>query len=162
MRPDLLESLRIPVAAALCALLAAAVPASAGAAGPAKTEFLNSDKALRSDLPFSEAVRHGDTLYLSGQVGVEPGTLKLVPGGVRAEAKQALENIRALLASHGRSTSDILKCTVMLADIADWAAFNEVWRAFLKKPFPARSALGASGLALGARVEVECIASAGP
>ena len=145
----------------LVALLIALPPLAAGAAEPTRTEFLNSGTVLAGDLPFSEAVRHGDTIYLSGQVGIVPGTLKLVPGGVRAEAQQALENIRTILAANGRTTADIIKCTVMLADIADWPAFNEVWRAFLKRPFPARSALGASGLALGARVEVECIATAG-
>jgi 2-iminobutanoate/2-iminopropanoate deaminase len=151
----------LPVAIALGAVLLAAPLTVAAAAQPVRTEFLNSGKVLTGDLPFSEAVRHGDTLYLSGQIGIEPGTLKLVAGGMRAEAKQALENIRAVLAAHGRTTSDLLKCTVMLADMADCPAFNEVWRAFLTKPYPARSALGASGLALGARVEVECIASAG-
>jgi len=149
---------RLPRVAALIV----ALPLAAGAAQPATPQFLDSGTVLRGDLPFSEAVRHGDTLYLSGQVGVVPGTLRLVPGGVRAEAQQALENIRTILAAHGRSPADLIKCTVMLADIADWPAFNEVWRAFLKKPFPARSALGTSGLALGARVEVDCIAAAGP
>jgi 2-iminobutanoate/2-iminopropanoate deaminase len=157
MTPDRSRSACLPRVAALIVTL----PLAAGAAEPATTEFLNSGTVLTGDLPFSEAVRHGDTLYLSGQVGVAPGTLKLVPGGMRAEAQQALENIRAILAAHGRSPADIIKCTVMLADMADWPAFNEVWRAFLKKPFPARSALGVSGLALGARVEVECIATAG-
>ncbi|MBS0395955.1 MAG: RidA family protein [Proteobacteria bacterium] len=149
-----------PLAVAALLLLAAI---GAGAAEPAaRTEFRNSGKVLSGDLPFSEAVRHGDTLYLSGQIGIAPGTLELVPGGVRAQARQALENIRTILEANGRTTADLMKCTVMLADMADWPAFNEVWRAFLARPYPARSALGASGLALGARVEVECIASAGP
>jgi 2-iminobutanoate/2-iminopropanoate deaminase len=150
-----------PLAAVLFTGLPTAVAAGDGAP-PAKTEFLNSGKVLAGDLPFSEAVRHGDTLYLSGQVGILPGTRTLAPGGMRAEAQQALENIRTVLAAHGRSTADLLKCTVMLADMTDWPAFNEVWTAFLKKPLPARSAIGANGLALGARVEVDCIASARP
>ncbi len=158
MTPDRVRPLSLPFAA----ILMLALPLAASAAEPAKTEFLNSPQALAADLPFSQAVRHGDTLYLSGQVGTVPGTRNLVPGGLRAEAQQALENIRAALAANGRTTADLLKCTVMLADMADWPAFNEVWRAFLKKPYPARSAFGASGLALGARVEVECIAAAGP
>jgi 2-iminobutanoate/2-iminopropanoate deaminase len=146
---------------ALTALLLA-LPLCAAAGERAATEFLNSGKVLRGDLPFSEAVRHGDTLYLSGQIGIKPGTLTLVPGGMAAEARQALENIRTVLEAHGRTTADLFKCTVMLADMADWPAFNEVWRGFLRKPYPARSALGASGLALGARVEIECLAAAGP
>jgi 2-iminobutanoate/2-iminopropanoate deaminase len=157
MKIDRCRFARRPLATALVS----ALPLLAAAAEPARTEFLDSGTVLTGDLPFSEAVRHGDTLYLSGQVGIAPRTLKLVPGGVRAEAQQALENIRTILAAHGRTPADIIKCTVMLADMADWPAFNEVWRAFLKKPYPARSALGANGLALGARVEVECIATAG-
>ena len=146
----------------LAALAALGIVPLSAADGPPKVEFKNSGRVLGADLPFSEAVRLGDTLYLSGQVGIAPGTLKLVPGGMRAEAQQALENIRAVLEAHGRTTGDLRKCTVMLADMGDWPAFNEVYRAFLKKPLPARSAFGTNGLALGARVEVECIADAGP
>ena len=155
--PLQLLSGRLPTAAAA---LAAALLCGAAAAAPGAPEFLNSGKVLAGDLPFSEAVRHGDTLYLSGQVGIEPLTLKLVPGGIRAEARQALENIRTVLAANHRTLTAVVKCTVMLADIADWPAFNEVWRAFFAKPYPARSAFAANGLALGARVEVECIAAA--
>jgi 2-iminobutanoate/2-iminopropanoate deaminase len=120
--------------------------------------FLNSGKVLPATLPFSEAVRVGNTLYLSGQIGVRPGTLTLVPGGMDAEARQTMENIRTSLTAHGYSMSDVVKCTVMLADMADWPAFNAVYQTFFTPPFPARSALGANGLALGARVEVECTA----
>jgi len=122
-------------------------------------EYLNSGKVLPTNLPFSEAVRVGEVLYLSGQIGVLPGTLKLAPGGTRAEARQAMENIRATLEAHGRSMRDVVKCTVMLADMSEWSAFNEVYVSFFSPPYPARSALGANGLALGARVEVECIAA---
>ncbi len=145
------------IATALGCLVAATALA---ATPPAHVEFLNSETAAKAGLPFSEAVRNGDTIYLSGQVGNVPGTRTLVPGGFPAEARQALENIRAILTAHGRTTADLVKCTVMLADMADWPAFNEIYVSFLKKPYPARSAIGASGLALGARVEVECIASA--
>jgi 2-iminobutanoate/2-iminopropanoate deaminase len=84
-----------------------------------------------------------------------------VPGGIQAQARQALENIRASLEANGYSMRDLVKCTVMLADIGEWAAFNEVYRTFFTPPYPARSAFGASGLALGARVEVECVAAKG-
>ncbi len=144
---------------AACALLAAARPALAGDA-PA-VEFLNSGKVTPTTLPFSEAVRVGETLYLSGQIGVRPGQEELVPGGIEAEARQTLENIRTTLETHGYSLRDVVKCTVMLADIAEWAAFNAVYRTFFPPPYPARSAFGATGLALGARVEVECIAVRG-
>jgi len=152
----------MPTAKMLRLLVTPALLLIVAGASAAPPTFLNSGKVLVGDLPFSEAVRHGDTLYLSGQVGIAPGTMKLVPGGMRAEAAQALANIRTILEANGRSLRDVIRCTVMLADMADWPAFNEVWRATLEKPFPARSAFGASGLALGARVEVECIANAAP
>lgn len=144
-------------ALATLVLLFVGAPA-ARAEEPPAVEFLNSGKIVPATLPFSEAVRVGDTLYLSGQVGIKPGTLELVPGGIEAEARQTLDNIRTTLEAHGYSLRDVVKCTVMLADIAEWAAFNEVYKTFFSPPYPARSALGANGLAIGARVEVECIA----
>jgi 2-iminobutanoate/2-iminopropanoate deaminase len=129
------------------------------AAEPDFIEFLNSGKVLPANLPFSEAVRVGKTLYLSGQIGNVPGTLKLVPGGIGAESRQTLGNIRRSLEAHGYSMRDVVKCTVMLADISEWGAFNEVYKTFFTSPYPARSAFGAAGLAAGARVEVECIAA---
>lgn len=146
-------------------LLLSSLAASAGAATPAadtvgpEVEHLNSGLTLPTNLPFSEAVRLGDTLYLSGQVGVKPGTLELVPGGMAAEARQVLDNIGAALEAHGQSLDDVVKCTVMLADMGDWPAFNEVYQSYFSAPYPARSAFGANGLALGARVELECIAA---
>ncbi|MBX9629004.1 MAG: Rid family detoxifying hydrolase [Burkholderiales bacterium] len=125
-------------------------------------EYYNSGRVLPTTLPFSEAVRVGNTVYLSGQVGIAPGTMKLVPGGMKEEARQTMENIKASLEANGHTMRDVVKCTVMLADISEWAAFNEVYRTFFAPPFPARSALGANGLALGARVEVECIAAVTP
>lgn len=129
----------------------------ATAAEPAKVEFLNSGKMEKS-LPFSEAVKVGDTLYLSGQIGIKPGALELVPGGMKPEAEQTLANVRAVLEAHGYALKDVVKCTVMLADMSKWAAFNEVYKSVFKPPYPARSAFGANGLALGAQVELECIA----
>jgi|SRR5688572_312433 2-iminobutanoate/2-iminopropanoate deaminase len=140
------------------ATILAAFTATAIAGSPPAVEFLNSGKITPATLPFSEAVRVGDTLYLSGQVGVKPGTLELAPGGIRGEARQALENIKTTLGTHGYSMRDVVKCTVMLADIAEWATFNEVYKAYFSPPYPARSAFGTNGLAIGARVEVECVA----
>ena len=140
-----------------CALLAAGAPPLAARGD--SPEYLNSGKVLPKDLPFSEAVRVGDTLYLSGQIGIVPGSMSLVPGGIEAEARQTLDNIRTTLKAHDYEMSDLVKCTVMLADIGEWAAFNEVYRTFFSPPYPARSAFGANGLALGARVELECIAA---
>jgi 2-iminobutanoate/2-iminopropanoate deaminase len=138
--------------------LLGAVMGSSAAATPPRVEFLNSGKVLPGSLPFSEAVRVGDTLYLSGAIGVEPGTLKLVPGGIEPESRRTLQNLRITLEAHGYSLSDVVKCTIMLADIGEWARFNAIYGEFFAAPYPARSAFGTSGLALGARVEVECIA----
>jgi reactive intermediate/imine deaminase len=150
-----MSTLRTIIAA--IAFMAAAQPALAD--DDPDVEFLNSGKVVPATLPFSEAVRVDDTLYLSGQIGIEPGTMKVVPGGIREEARQALANIKTSLEANGYAMRDVVKCTVMLADIAEWASFNEVYKTFFAAPYPARSALGASGLALGARVEVDCIAA---
>jgi 2-iminobutanoate/2-iminopropanoate deaminase len=108
-------------------------------------------------VPFSEAVRVGRMLYLSGQIGTD-GTGNLVTGGILAETRQAMENIRATLMRHGSSLDRVIKVTVMLADMSEWGAMNEVYVTFFNEHLPARSAFGATGLALGARVEIECIA----
>lgn len=122
-------------------------------------ERLNSPAFGQLGLPFSEIVRMGDTLYLSGQMGTLPGTLTLAPGGLQAEAQQTLENIQATLEAHGYSLDHIVKCTVMLADMKDWPAFNDIYKRFFTAPYPARSAFGASGLAMGGQLEIEVIAS---
>ncbi len=120
--------------------------------------YLNSGKVLPTDLPFSELVIAGDTLYLSGQIGNVPGTLDLAEGGIEGESKQVMDNIKTSLEAHGYALTNLVKCTVMLADISEWGAFNGVYKAYFEAgKFPARAAFGASGLALGARVEVDCI-----
>jgi reactive intermediate/imine deaminase len=126
-------------------------------AGGLEVEHYVSDPDLQ--LPFSDAVRVGDMLYLSGQIGNLPGTLQLAEGGIAGETRQTMENIKASLEKRGSSLDEVVKCTVFLADIAEWAAMNEVYRTYFPVNPPARSALGASGLALGARVEIECLAA---
>lgn len=112
-------------------------------------------------LPFSSAVRVGNMLYLSGQIGVRPGTVELVPGGVEAETRQTMENIKAVLEYAGSSLDRVVKCTVFLSDMQHYAAMNRVYASYFPHDPPARSALGASGLALGAALEVECLATVG-
>jgi 2-iminobutanoate/2-iminopropanoate deaminase len=110
--------------------------------------------------PFSEAVQVGDMLYLSGEVGLDSSG-KLAAGGIKAETKQVMDNIGANLARHHSSFDRVVQCTVALADIAEWPAFNDVYKGYFDKHFPARMAYGASGLALGARVEIQCNAVVG-
>ena len=130
------------------------------AAAPAQSaDYLVSEEARALNLPFSEAVRVGNLLVLSGQLGNLPGTTELAPGGMAGEARQAMENVKAILERNGSSMEQVVKCTVMLTDIAEWPAFNEVYVTYFPGPKPARSAFAASGLAFGARVEVECWAS---
>jgi 2-iminobutanoate/2-iminopropanoate deaminase len=107
--------------------------------------------------PFSAAVVANGMIYLSGQIGVD-SMGKLAPGGIGPETKLALENVRALLAQQGATMSDVVKCTVFLADIQEWAAMNAVYMTFFPKNPPARSAFGTSGIALNGRVEIECLA----
>ncbi len=138
----------------------AATPALADESG--SPDYLNSRTVFPSGLPFSEAVRVGNTLYLAGQLGIVPGTMKLVPGGLEAETRQTLENIKTSLEAHGYSMDDLVKCTIMLSDISRWADFNDIYTTWFDEHFPARSAFGTNGLALGAQVEIDCIAAGQP
>jgi reactive intermediate/imine deaminase len=124
-----------------------------------KTEAEHYAVSTDMQLPFSEAVRVGNILYLSGQIGIDPATSKLAEGGISEETRQTLENIKASLEKHGSSMTEVIKCTVYLADIKEWAAMNEVYVTYFTTNPPARSALGTSGLALGARTEIECMAT---
>jgi reactive intermediate/imine deaminase len=111
-------------------------------------------------LPFSEAVEAGDMLFLSGQIGLGSDD-KLVPGGIAAETRQTMSNIRAVLERHASSLDRVVKVTVMLADMGEWAAMNAEYVKFFPNHLPARSAFGCNGLAMNARVEIECIALKG-
>ncbi len=142
---------------ALPALAWAATPSSSGGAQP---QFYRSPDPVLKDMPFSEATRAGDLLIVSGEIGSLPGKMALAPGGITGQARQAIENIRAILHRHGATLRDVVQCTVFLADMKDWPAFNTVYREFFRSPYPARSAIGANGLALDARVEMQCTAYA--
>ena len=120
--------------------------------------FPVTDSLAPLKLPFSEAVRVGPMLYLSGAMGIDDGGA-LVPGGIEAETRQALRNIRGVLERHGSSMDQVVKVTVMLADMAEWPAMNGVYVEHFLNHLPARSAFGASGLALGGRVEIEVLAT---
>ena len=112
-------------------------------------------------LPFSSAVRVGNLLFLAGQVGNVPGTRQLADTGIAGQTRQIFENIKTVLAASGSSLERVVKCTVFLLDIKDFAAMNAVYTTYFPKDPPARSTIAASGLALGARVEIECLATVG-
>jgi reactive intermediate/imine deaminase len=121
-------------------------------------EILRSNAVLPANLPFPDGVRIDNFVILSGQIGVMPGTLTIVSGGIEAETRQTFENLRLTLQAHGMNLSDIVRVQVMLADMSEWPLFNSVYLEFFPDAAPARSAFGANGLALGARVEVEVFA----
>lgn len=112
-------------------------------------------------LPFSPAIRVGDVIYLAGQLGNRPGTRELVAGGIAGQTRQTLENIKMVLEAAGSSMDRVFKCTVFLADIADYEPMNLVYATYFPTDSPARSTVAGSGLALGARVEIECMAVVG-
>lgn len=125
-------------------------------------QFINTQAAKAAKLPFSQAVRVGDVLYLSGALGNVPGKMELVPGGMEAETRQMMENIGAVLKENGLTFDDVFKCLVMMSDMSKWGDFNKVYLTYFKPDrLPARSAFGANALALGAQVEVECMAYIG-
>ena len=148
-----------------CLPLAVLALALAGCQSPASTvaesrapEYFPTQIVASPPLPFSEAVRVGDMLYLAGQLGTEPGTAKVAAGGIGPESRQVMDNIKAVLERHGTSLDHVVKCTVFLADMKEWPAFNAIYREYFPHHFPARSAFGTTGLAFGARLEVEVIA----
>lgn len=149
--------------AILYAPLIFALPAHAATKGDSTMpEFYTTPQTRAAGLPFSLAVRVGDVLHLSGALGAAPGKMEVVPGGIEAQTKQMMENIGAVLKANGLSFDDVFKCTVMMADMKQWPAFNAVYVTYFKADsLPARSAFGANGLALGAAVEMECMAYAG-
>ncbi len=141
----------------LTTLAAAGTGCATARSAPAAPEFIAATGGPAR--PFSPAVRANGFLFLAGQLGTD-GTGRVVPGGVQPETRQAMENIRQLLARSGSSLDRVVKCTVFLADMREWDAMNEVYVTFFAPGrFPARTAAGASGLALGGRVEIECIAA---
>ncbi|MBC7504331.1 MAG: RidA family protein [Sandarakinorhabdus sp.] len=126
----------------------------------APTVHVTSPQSVALNRPFSDATEVGGVLYLSGQIGAVPGDDHVVTGGLEAETKQVMANIGAVLAKRGLTHDDLFKCTVMLADMKQWDAFNRVYVTYFKPGrFPSRSAMGVNALARGAAVELECWAN---
>lgn len=150
--------MKIILAAAAATLMMTS--AAAAAPGRPSVEHFGRPSLNGQPLPFSDAVRVGDILYLSGQIGIGPdGKL---PGGIEAQTKQAMDNLGAILKRAGLGYGDVFHCTALLADMKDWPEFNKAYVPYFPAgKMPARSAFGASGLALGALLEIECQAYAG-
>jgi reactive intermediate/imine deaminase len=143
------------------ALVALALAGLGGAPLAAQERTVIQTAIIPSGLPFSSAVRVGDLIFLSGQIGNVPGTRELADTGAGGQTRQTLENIKTVLTAAGSALERVVKCTVFLVDMRDYAAMNLVYAEYFPKDPPARSTVAGTGLALGARVEIECIALAG-
>lgn len=107
--------------------------------------------------PYSQAVRAGDTVYLSGQIPLDPKTMQLVSGDIEAEIHQVFKNLEAVAQAAGGTLANAVKVNVFLTDLGHFAKVNEIMASYCKQPFPARAAVGVAQLPRGARVEVECV-----
>ncbi|MBA4417129.1 MAG: hypothetical protein C0392_04365 [Syntrophus sp. (in: bacteria)] len=146
------------VAICICFLFSFSAYAQQAAKQESQVEYYKTPRPMA--LPFSDAVRVGNMLYLSGEIGVDYKTMKIVPGGIKAETKQIMENIKTTLEKYGSSMDNVVKCLAMIGDMKEWPQVNEVYVTYFKKDrLPARSAFGSTALALGARIELECIAT---
>jgi 2-iminobutanoate/2-iminopropanoate deaminase len=131
------------------------VPILAGcASASAERRVISTDRAPAAIASYSQAIQVGKTLYLAGQIGLDPATRQLVPGGLQAEARRALDNCKAVLEAAGFTMADVVQVQVFLADINDYAALNEVYEGYFPPPAPARAAFAVAALPRGARVEV--------
>lgn len=122
-----------------------------------KSEAIATDSAPSAIGPYSQAVRVGNLIFLSGQIGLDPATGVLVDGGVDAEAERAFENLRAVAQAAGAALADVVKLTIYLVDLADFAKVNEIMRGYFGAPYPARATVGVAALPRSARVEVEAV-----
>lgn len=119
---------------------------------------LHTDKAPAAIGPYSQAIQAGNTIYVSGQLPVDPSTGEFAGTDIQAQTRQGLTNIKNILASAGTDMSKAVKTTVLLSDIADFTAMNEVYAEFFTEPYPARAAFQVAALPKGAKVEIECVA----
>jgi reactive intermediate/imine deaminase len=120
-------------------------------------QIIHTDRAPKAIGPYSQAVRAGDTLYLSGQIPLDPATMELVTGDIEQEIRRVFENLKAVAEAAGGSLAQAVKVNVYLTDLANFAKVNEVMAAYISQPYPARAAVGVSQLPRGARVEIECV-----
>ena len=124
-------------------------------------KIIHTDKAPQAIGPYSQAVRAGDWLFLSGQIGLDPVTGDLVVGGVVVETERVLANLQAVLEAAGASLRDVVRTTIYLADLGDFPRVNEIYAGCFDQPYPARATVGVAALPRGARVEIDAIARIG-
>ena len=120
-------------------------------------QVIHTDSAPQAIGPYSQAVRAGDTVYLSGQIPLDPTTMQLVTGDIDAEIRRVFENLKAVAQAAGGSLANAVKVNVFLTDLAHFARVNEIMATYCTQPYPARAAIGVAQLPRGARVEIECI-----
>jgi len=120
-------------------------------------QTIHTSKAPQAIGPYSQAVRAGDTVYLSGQIPLDPATMQLVSGDIEAEIRQVFENLKAVAEAAGGSLANAVKVNVFLTDLGHFAKVNEIMAAYCAQPFPARAAIGVAQLPRSARVEIECV-----
>jgi 2-iminobutanoate/2-iminopropanoate deaminase len=142
--------MRNPLALLACAQLLAACGQHA--------QVIVTDNAPKAIGPYSQAVRTGNTLYLSGQLAIDPATGELVKGGIETETRQVLENLKAVLEAAGYSLENVVSCQVFLADMDDFTAMNKVYAGYFPRQPPARATVGVAELPRDARIEISAIA----
>lgn len=120
-------------------------------------KIITTDRAPKAIGTYSQAVRAGDTVYLAGQIPLDPATMELVTGDIEKEIRRVFENLKAVAEAAGGSLAQAVKVNVFLTDLAHFAKVNEVMATFIAEPYPARAAVGVSQLPRGARVEIECV-----
>jgi reactive intermediate/imine deaminase len=122
-------------------------------------QIIRTDKAPKAIGPYSQAVRVGDTVYLSGQIPLDPTTGELIGGDIGAEIRRVLDNLQAVAVAAGGSLDQVVKLTVFLTDMAHYARVNELMLQYFREPYPARAAIAVAALPRGARIEMECVLS---
>ncbi|WNZ54358.1 Rid family detoxifying hydrolase [Microbulbifer sp. MKSA007] len=147
-----------PINALISALFTITLSSFSHAKEAEQVEFLNPTGSA-SKLPFSEAVKVGNQLFLSGQIGLSPETKRLAQGGFAAETKQTLDNIKQTLERYDYEMKDVVKCMVILTDIKNFPEFNNIYQKAFASPYPARTTFAVESLALDAQIEIECIAA---
>ncbi|MDE2234918.1 MAG: RidA family protein [Gammaproteobacteria bacterium] len=118
---------------------------------------IHTDLAPKAIGPYSQAIRAGNTVYLSGQIGLDPNTGQLVAGGIQAEARRVFENLKAVAETAGQGLAQVVRLTVYLVDLNDFAKLNEIMSDYFQAPYPARATIGVAALPRNARVEVDAV-----